>query len=98
MPNQKAAPTSRPSRRNPTQRKQKQFVPKPAASPKEFVPAFLYRSACHGALGVKKPCTVEKKDGKSIGEGHLGVFRCSECKKHSTFSRSRNTEGTSIKL
>lgn len=91
-----SAPSSRPNQnRKPTQRNKK-FVPKAPAGPKQINPEFLYRSSCHGALGKKKPLTVEKKDGKSIGEGHLGVFRCSECNKHSVFTRHRNTEGELI--
>lgn len=78
-------------------RKKGNFVKKVVVKVAEkIVPVYLYLSACHGATGVKKPLlresSVKPNDRTTYGEGHLGVFRCSVCKKESTFSRTANKE------
>lgn len=80
-----------------TQRnKNKSRKPAPPKTAEKFTPVNLYVSACCGANGTKKPlvreATVKPNDRTTYGEGHLGVFRCSNCKKHSTFTVRKNKD------
>lgn len=75
------------------------FVKKVIAKAAEkIVPVYLYLSACHGATGVKKPLLRDVVGSKTFGEGHLGVFRCSVCKKTSEFKRVLNKEGEAFAI
>ncbi len=77
----------------------KTTVPKSA---EKFTPVFLYISDCHSAVGSKKPLvresSVKPSDPTSYSEGHLGVFRCSVCKKKAKFSRKLNKEQETLSV
>lgn len=75
-----------------TQRKGKKFVAKKVATPSNIIPIYLYKSACCDANGKKAPLVRQARDSKTFGEGHLGVFRCSGCNRHSQFKKVLNKD------
>lgn len=76
--------------------KGKRPKPQEAKGPRKIIPVNLYLSECCNAVGVKEPLIRKDKESKEYGQGHLGTFRCSACRKHGKFTSRANSQSEAV--